>query len=166
LEGIEEANVDFLNIKNFPAKLQDVIERALHWIGLAIADVDLDIKITFLSTALEALLTTKADHMKGERIGYRGYLLGMAVNPDNYRMPQTVLRVYELRSFVVHGAAISVVSERDYWLMLDYTQNTLKHFIYFVTQHSLKKRLQLFAQLLQSKEIISSCRHFRILTNQ
>lgn len=154
LEGIQEANADFVRIKNFPAKLQAVIERALHWIGLAVAEVDLDIKISYLSTALETLLTTKADQRKGERIAYRGYLLGMAVNPENYRMPQKVLRVYELRSIVVHGSAISVVSERDYWLMLDYTQSTLKHFIEFVSQHNMKKSSQVFERLLQSKEII------------
>jgi hypothetical protein len=78
----------------------------------------------------------------------------MAVNPENYRMAQKVLRVYELRSIVVHGSAISVVSERDYWLMLDYTQSTLKHFIEFVSQHNLKKSSQVFERLLQSKEII------------
>jgi hypothetical protein len=154
LEGIEEANTDFQKIRTFPPKLQGLIERSLHWIGLSIAEVDQDIKISFLSTALETLLTTKADQRKGERIAYRGYLLGMAVNPKNYSMPQKVLRVYDLRSIVVHGSGISIVSERDYWLMLDYTQNTLKHFIEFVSQHGLTKSSQVYAKLLESQEII------------
>ena len=126
------ANKDFELIKKFPPKIREAVERAYHWIGLAIAEIDPDIKVSYLSTALETLLTTKADRLKGEKIAYRGYLLGQEVNPDEYYPPLEVLEVYEKRSTVVHGSGISVASRYDYWLMLGFAQSTLSNFIKFV----------------------------------
>jgi hypothetical protein len=67
VEHVGEANKDFLLIRKFPPNLKDLIERTLHWIGLSISEVDPDIKISFLCTALETLLTTKDDKRKGEK---------------------------------------------------------------------------------------------------
>lgn len=149
----EECNKDFLLIKEFPPNLRDLIERALHWVGLSISEVDPDIKISFLCTALETLLTTKADKKKGEKIAYRGYLLGMEINPSNYLMPQSVLRVYQLRSTVVHGSDINVALESDYWFMLDFAQTTFKHFIEFASKNNVTKQSQICTKLLESKHI-------------
>ena len=91
LEHLAEANEDFGHVKQFPPNLQDLIERTLHWIGLSISEVDPDIKISFLCTALETLLTTKADGLKGEKIAYRGYLLYKEVDSDDCYLPQSVL---------------------------------------------------------------------------
>jgi hypothetical protein len=102
---------------------------------------------------LETLLTTKDDIRKGERIAYRGYVLGMEVNSDNYSMPQKVVSVYDLRSTVVHGSHIGVASRRDYWLMLEHAQATLKHFIEFVSKNSLTKQTQVYTKLLQSEHV-------------
>jgi len=44
---------------------------AILWIGRAIDEPDLDIKIVYLSTALEAILTISADRRKGETLAYR-----------------------------------------------------------------------------------------------
>jgi hypothetical protein len=77
----------------------------------------------------------------------------MEVNPDNYSMPQRVLRVYDLRSTVVHGSDIGVASRNDYWLMLEHAQATLKHFIEFVSKNSLTKQTHVYTKLLQSEHI-------------
>jgi hypothetical protein len=149
-EQVSEANQDFERINHFPPKLRDPIERTLQWIGLSISEVDPDIKISFLCTALETLLTTKADRLKGEKIAYRGYLLGKEVSSNDYHMPQKVLGVYERRSRVVHGSAIGVATVKDYWLMLDFAQVTLKNIIQFLGLHSLTKPSAVFAKLLES----------------
>lgn len=152
-EHIGEANRDFERIRQFPPNLQDLIERTLHWIGLSISEVDPDIKISFLCTALETLLTTKADRLKGEKIAYRGYLLYKEVLADDYYMPQKVLGVYERRSTVVHGSDIGVASVKDYWLMLNFAQATLKNFIQFVGANSLTKPTAVFAKLVESEHV-------------
>lgn len=68
-------------------------------------------------------------------------------------MPQRVLRVYELRSTIVHGSDIGIATEKDYWLMLDYTQATLQNFIQVVAEHKLTKPTKIFAKLLQSRHV-------------
>jgi predicted SnoaL-like aldol condensation-catalyzing enzyme len=153
VKHIDEANKDFERIKGFPPNLRELIERTLHWIGLSISELEPDIKISYLCTALETLLTTKADRLKGEKIAYRGYLLGQEVGSDDYYMPQKVLGVYELRSTVVHGSDIGIASGKDYWLMLGFTQATLKNFIQFVAEHKLTKPTGVFAKLLQSGHV-------------
>lgn len=153
VEHIGEANKDFERIKKLPSNLRDLIERTLHWIGLSISELDPDIKVSYLSTALETLLTTKGDGRKGEKIAYRGYLLGQEVGSDDYYMPQQVLAVYEKRSTVVHGSGIGVASEKDYWLVLGHAQATLKNFIQFVSEHKLTKPTGVFAKLLQSEHV-------------
>ncbi|MDX6612842.1 MAG: hypothetical protein QOD75_2028 [Blastocatellia bacterium] len=152
-EHVGEANRDFERINQLPPKVRGPIERTLHWIGSSISEVDPDIKISFLCTALETLLTTKADRLKGEKIAYRGYLLGQEVNSENYQMPQKVLGVYERRSTIVHGSDIGVATVRDYWLMLDFAQTTLKNFIQFVSSHNLTKPSAVFAKLLESQHL-------------
>ncbi len=153
VERVGEANEDFERIKKFPPNIRELIERALHWIGLAISEIDPDIKVSFLSTALETLLTTKEDGRKGEKIAYRGYLLGQEVKSDDYYMPQEVLEVYEKRSTVVHGSGISIASRKDYWLMLNFARATLKNFIQFVGEHKLTKPTGVFTKLLQSEHV-------------
>ena len=153
VERVAVANEDFVKIKKCPLNIQELIERTLHWIGLSISELDDDIKISYLCTALETLLTTKDDALKGGRIAYRGYLLGQEVASEDYYMPQRVLRVYELRSTIVHGSDIGIATEKDYWLMLDYTQATLQNFIQVVAEHKLTKPTKIFAKLLQSRHV-------------
>jgi hypothetical protein len=76
--------------------------------------------------------------------------LGQEVASENYYMPQRVLRVYELRSTIVHGSDVGIATEKDYWLRLDYTQATLQNFIQFVAEKKLTKPTKIFAKLLQS----------------
>lgn len=154
VERAAEANKDFERIKKFPPNIREIIERAHHWVGLAISEIDPDLKVAFLSTALETLLTTKDDGRKGERIAYRGYLLGEEVGSrDDYQMPQRVLAVYEKRSTVVHGSGIGLASRKDYWLMLDYAQAALRNFIRYVEEHKLTKPTAVFKKLLQSEKV-------------
>jgi hypothetical protein len=149
VEHVGRANDDFERIKKFHPKLQDRISRTLHWIGLSISEVDPDLKISYLCTALETLLTTKADRLKGEKIAYRGYLLAEVVGAEIYSMPERVLAVYEKRSTVVHGSDISIAYTKDYWLMLEFAQTTLENYMKFVGDHNLGKPTQIVSELLK-----------------
>jgi hypothetical protein len=66
-------------------------------------------------------------------------------------MSQKVLGVYERRSTVVHGSDIGVASVKDYWLMLNFAQATLKNFIQFVGANGLTKPTTVFAKLVKSE---------------
>lgn len=155
IENTEKANADYLLIKNFSPPIQDLLERTLYWIGLSISEIEMDLKIAFLCTALETLLTTKDDKRKGEKIAYRGYLLLMEINPDGfYLQPHKALRVYELRSTIVHGSRFGITTDKDYWSMLKFTQQTFSNFINFANKHNLGKQSKIYKKLLQSEHLI------------
>ena len=94
-------------------KLRDALLRSLEWIGVSITRENYDHKIVDLCTALEAVLTTVSDGKKGEAVAFRMMLLSMAIEAP-FPYPRDVYRLYELRSRVVHGAALGVCGESDY----------------------------------------------------
>jgi Apea-like HEPN len=151
----EKANADYALIKDFPPKIKDQLERTLYWIGLSISESEIDLKITFLCSALETLLTTKNDNRKGEKIAYRGYLLSKEVDPDGfYRQPHMILRIYELRSIIVHGSDFGITIEKDYLNSLRFVKHTFSNFIKFTKEHRLTKQSKIYKTLLESKHII------------
>lgn len=155
IENSGKANTDYTLIKNFPPPVQDLLERTLYWIGLSISEIEMDLKIAFLCTALETLLTTKDDKRKGEKIAYRGYLLGIEINPAGfYFQPQKVLQVYELRSTIVHGSRFGITTDKDYRTMLKFAQQTFSNFINFANKHNLNKQSKIYKKLLQSEHLI------------
>jgi len=155
IENAEKANEDYLLIKKFPSPIQDMLERTLYWIGLSISEIEIDIKIAFLCTALETLLTTQDDGRKGERIAYRGYLLAMEAGSDNlYSQPQNILRVYDLRSKVVHGSYFGIATNEDYRYLLQFTKRTFKNFIIFANINNLNRQSKIYKKLLESKHLI------------
>ena len=94
-------------------RLCGALLRSLQWIGTSITRENFDDKIVDLCTALEAALTTKDDPRKGEAIALRSMLLAMALD-KRFPHPRDLLGLYELRSQVVHGAALGVCGESDY----------------------------------------------------
>jgi hypothetical protein len=155
VEHAIKANEDYLLIKNFSPKIQDLLERTLYWIGLSISEIEIDVKIAFLCTALETLLTTQDDKRKGERLAYRGYLLAMEVGVDNhYIQPHEILRIYDLRSKIVHGSTFDEAKKEDYSYLLQFTKRTFKNFIVFAGKNSLNRQSKIYKKLLESKHII------------
>ena len=155
IENAQKANKDYLLIKKFSPPIQDLLERTLYWIGLSISEIETDLKIAFLCTALETLLTTKDDKRKGEKIAYRGYLLLGEVKSDGfYLQPHEALRVYELRSTIIHGSKFGITTDKDYWSMLKFTQQTFSNFINFANKHNLGKQSKIYKKLLQSEHLI------------
>jgi Apea-like HEPN len=155
VEFAAKANDDYILIKTFSDKMQNLLERTLYWIGLSISERELDLKIAFLCTALETLLTTQDDGRKGERIAYRGYLLAMEVKSGrSYSQPHKILRVYDLRSKVVHGSDFGIADEDDYWYLLQFTKLTFKNFMVFANQNNLNRQSTIYRKLLKSKHVI------------
>jgi hypothetical protein len=154
IEQVEKANKDYLLIQTFPPKIVDLLERTLYWIGLSISELEFDVKITYLCTALETLLTTKSDKRKGEKIAYRGYLLAMETRPDeNHYQIQKSLFLYEKRSSVVHGSRFGISTEKDYWFLLDFTKYCFDNFIVFAKKHNLNRQSRIYKKLLESDNI-------------
>ncbi len=96
-----------------PVKLVNLFYRAMHWIGRSLTRESLDDKIVDLCTAMETLLCTRSDRLKGEAIAIRYMLLSTATE-GGFTNPFELLRLYALRSKIIHGSDIRVCSRRDY----------------------------------------------------
>ena len=94
-------------------RFRDALLRSIEWIGVSITRQYRDHQVLDLCTALEAVLTTIDDGRKGEAIALRSMLLSVALD-RLFTDPQEVYLLYELRSRVVHGAALGVSGENDY----------------------------------------------------
>jgi hypothetical protein len=128
------------------SKLRDRFVRALTWIGRGIEEEDSDIKIIFLSTALETILTTFNDGRKGEALASRMLLLNTIVD-KGFRHPANVLFIYELRSEIVHGSKLGTASNKEYFTMLHVTIETLINSIEVIRSKGLKSHTKFIATL-------------------
>ncbi len=128
------------------SKLRDRFVRALTWIGRGIEEEDSDIKIIFLSTALETILTTFNDGRKGEALASRMLLLNTIVD-KGFRHPANVLLIYELRSDIVHGSKLGTASNKEYFTMLHVTIETLINSIEVIRSKGLKSHTKFIATL-------------------
>lgn len=151
-EEAQKSNETYTLIKKLSPPLREIVERALNWTGLSISEVDYDIKIAYLCTALETLLTTKQDGRKGEKIAYRGYLLTTETE-ERSTTPQVILRVYEIRSSVVHGSKLGVASKNDFDRLFRFTESVLDGLIKYAIERSLTKPTTIFNELLASKHL-------------
>ena len=110
-----------------------------------------DHKIVDLCTALEAVLTTKSDGRKGEAIAFRTMLLSIAID-EPFPYPRDAYRLYDLRSQVVHGAALGACGENDYLQLRLIAQKAALNAITFIgIQGEINQPSQLI-KLLESRE--------------
>jgi hypothetical protein len=121
-----------------PLKLRERFRWALAWIGRSIEEENPDIKIIYLSTALEAILTTISDEEKGKTLAYRMLLLNFHVEKP-FTDPVKVLLIYELRSKIVHGSAMGIASHHEYLIMKHVAIETLRHSLEIVRKEGLRK---------------------------
>lgn len=135
--------------ESFPPKIKKTIERAIYWIGKSIDEIDFDLKVTALCTAMETLLTTKSDKRKGEAIAYRMALLE-AHFEGAISHPGELLWIYELRSSVVHGSNIDIASSAEYSTMLGNARDTLRNFINYSVDNKITKQSDLIHRIENS----------------
>ncbi|KAF5432017.1 hypothetical protein C5S39_04550 [Candidatus Methanophagaceae archaeon] len=121
-----------------PLKLRKRFRWALTWIGRSIEEENPDIKIIYLSTALEAILTTISDEEKGKTLAYRMLLLNFHVEKP-FTDPVKVLLIYELRSKIVHGSEMGIASHHEYLIMKHVAIETLRYSLEIVRKEGLRK---------------------------
>lgn len=127
------------------------IDRAIHWLGIAIEQDDYDQRVAQICTAMESLLCGKDEARKGEPIAYRTALLA-TLTGDGFMHPAEVLWVYNLRSTVVHGSGIEVVGEAEYYRLLDAARDALKSYIELIQTNDFKNNKALTRHLESSPE--------------
>ena len=155
-EKLEKSMNDFLGIisdileeEKYLPELRKRFERALMWIGRSIEEEDPDIKIINLSTALETILTRKSDRMKGETLASRILLLNAHVKRP-FIHPAKVLRIYELRSDIIHGSQIGIASDREYSTMKFVAIETLRYSLEIIRRDGLKDQKNFFKAIRES----------------
>ena len=141
---------DVLIEGKLPPRLRKCFLRALAWIGKSIAEENPDLKIVYLSTALESILSTRDDKKKGETLAYRMLLLNVFLG-KTFAHPARILWIYELRSRIIHGSEISVASRREYLTMRRVARNTMKYAIEVIKKTSAKNKKR-FIQAIESQE--------------
>ena len=139
---------EILEEEKLTPKLRECFEWALIWIGRSIEEEDPDIKIINLSTALEAILTTISDKKKGETLAYRMLLLNTYVD-KSFIDPAEVLWIYEMRSKIVHGGAIGIASDKEYYAMRLVAIDTLHNSLEIICKKNLKKHTK-FIETIES----------------
>ena len=102
-------------IKVLNPQIKTIVDRTIYWIGKAIEETEYDQKIIALCTAMEVLLTTRSDRRKGEAIAYRMILINLSLE-KKFSNPFQILRIYELRSKIIHGSSLLTTTESEYYI--------------------------------------------------
>jgi len=150
-EFTDKANEHYAVIISLNPKIRNAIERAYYWIAKSISELDFDMKITLLFTALESLLTTINDGMKGQRIAYRIALLNTSFETP-YAHPSEILEIYKMRNDIIHGSKVDVASKSEYYTLMRIVRQVLDFYIKFAEKNSVKKPLDIINLLISSDE--------------
>ncbi|MGD9627643.1 MAG: hypothetical protein AB7V18_00165 [Pyrinomonadaceae bacterium] len=153
LEQSEAANTDYELMQALPKPMNEILQRALDWMGLSIQEPNYDIKIAHLCTALESILTSKKDARKGEKLAYRAYLISMEAEADNGLPPHRILNLYDLRSSIVHGSRNGIGSKQDYWTLYGIAKVVFGSFLKIASNRSLISQSKVFEELLRSRHL-------------
>lgn len=114
-EGLETESSNLLAIASgeLPEEITTHLKRAIRWISNSITRKELDDKVVDLCTALEILfLPGYTEGRKGHMIDLRHHIIGGDWHPG------VILRLYNLRSDIVHGSTLNVSKYTDYWYLL------------------------------------------------
>jgi len=159
---ITTSNEHYRFLSNSNPNIRKSIERAIFWIGRSILAEEYDDKVIALCTALESLLTTKDDKMKGESLAYRIILLHSILGKP-FTSPFKIYMIYNLRSKVIHGSDLFVCAKTDYFTLLNVTKSILSNFFEFLNMYSFNNVKELVNFLESSdkvKESINWLAHF------
>ncbi len=88
--------------------------RALEWIGSSVTRPAFDDKVVDLCTALECVLCSKSDGMKGEALTIRQMILAESIGSGpSFETPHVLYGLYEIRSSIVHGSANRICNQHN-----------------------------------------------------
>ncbi|KXB04387.1 hypothetical protein AKJ49_02155 [candidate division MSBL1 archaeon SCGC-AAA382A03] len=139
--------------EDLPPKLLKKFKTSVSWIGRSIDEKDSDIRIIYLSTALESILTTRSDRKKGETLAYRMMLLNSKVD-EPFILPSKVLWIYELRSKIIHGSRLGIATQSEYHTLRKVAIETLIYSLGIIRKKEMKKHSQ-FINFLESSDKVS-----------
>lgn len=154
---LEKSIVTFLEKVNpivsgeYGPDLQKAFRNAIVWMGRALEEEDADLRIIYLSSALESILSTRADGRKGEAIACRMLLLNSFVE-DSFVHPSRILYIYELRSKVIHGSELSTATKDDYLTMRLVARETIENASLAIQKMGVDKKSK-FHKSLKETEI-------------
>ncbi|HWS86436.1 MAG TPA: hypothetical protein VN282_05715 [Pyrinomonadaceae bacterium] len=135
----------------FPKEFRERVERALYWLGRAVEGEELDQRVALLCTAMESLLSDRSEVRKGERIAYRMVLLE-SLRGNSFVHPAQLLWIYTLRSSVVHGSGVEIVTKAEYRTMVHAARRTLKNYVDFVGDNNFRRYSDLIRHIETSGE--------------
>lgn len=133
-------------------KVKEAFQRAISWIGDAVMSEDLNHKIIFLCTALESILCTKDDGMKGESIAYRMILLATETQ-KGFISPMKILWLYNERSSLIHGSRVDIANKPDYLTLRRAVHDVLEQSLLLVKKHRISSVANLIRYLESSESI-------------
>lgn len=135
----------------FPKEFRERVERAIYWLGRAVEGEELDQRVALLCTAMESLLSDRSEVRKGERIAYRMVLLE-SLRGNSFVHPAQLLWIYSLRSSVVHGSGVEIVTKAEYRTMVHAARRTLKNYVDFVGDNDFRRYSDLIRHIERSGE--------------
>jgi len=138
--------------EDLSSEIKDTILRALTWVNKAILEEDLDLKIVFLSTALETILTKESDKRKGETLAYRMMILNSELK-EPFVNPLKIFWIYELRSRVIHGSELGVATKDEYNTMLWVTTDVIKYALRYILDKKIMRHID-FIRALDTSPIV------------
>jgi len=135
------------------SKIYGRMRRALQWIGGSATREGFDDKVVDICTGLETLLTTQQDGMKGKAISLRTMLLYSRLDMQPRFNPVTLLRLYQKRSWVIHGSYKDICSDYDYKLGQVIAIDILKNVLAYIRAHNITQHAA-FIKDLESDSIL------------
>jgi hypothetical protein len=136
------------------SKVKDRFRLALHWLGAAVARRDHDEKVIDLCTAFEALFCDKSDKRKGELISLRAMLLQCAAT-GGFSDTFPLLRLYELRSSLVHGSEIGICGDAHYRFLVGDILRLLQMQAEFLNGHPEITTFAKFVKAVETPEFLA-----------
>lgn len=134
-----------------PEEFAERIRLAARWIGASALKPELDDKVVALCTAVEALLASKSDRLKGEIIAIRSMLLPLSIG-EGFTDPFPLYALYNRRSDVIHGSRLGVCGEEDYRLLRFEGTLILKRMVSVLKQHPEVQRFDDLVRLIETVE--------------
>lgn len=158
----EELNQGLTTIERIFA---EKIRIALHWIDLAYREENYEIKQIFLCTALESILSSRSDRMKGAILAIRVFVVATHFG-GTFLPSDKFYRIYERRSLLVHGSEKYTNAKETYTSLLLETQNTIRFILRICKQYNIKKQNDLFVKLMELPSWSVVVNHLKKFSNE
>ncbi len=108
-------------------------------------------KIINLSTALETILSDKSEGLKGAQLSARMLILFIMMK-KRFSNPIRLLKIYEIRSDIIHGTDLGISNRHEYITILRITIDTLLNSIELIKTRKIKNHKEFIYTIEHSPE--------------